>query len=314
MLLRDKPSWIIILPVLSISLAILFSLTTFTTWKTSLPVPFHNDTQSVGPQFHFVIAQYEADPLLIKAWTDSVRSVPYFQDLGVKMIIYTKDPSANLESLRSSTTADEVHRLPNVGREGGTYLHHLIQNYHDPPAYTLFSQAEPQHQLQHDGPNNVLDSWYIDALRTKLTNSTGFLSLIDLQDRCDCAVCGGHGLFPLLPQIYTLVNNELCHGTQIVSLWGQFIVLGKRIRSRPLWVYEYLRDLVNAGSESWIHDETEPKVVLDYFDESHHSKPSIPLFGHTIERAWSTIFNCSSPGFTVSCDGPGGCVCVRISQ
>ena len=38
---------------------------------------------------------------------------------------------------------DEVEPLANIGREGHTYLHHIIQNYDNLCEYTIFTQADP---------------------------------------------------------------------------------------------------------------------------------------------------------------------------
>lgn len=38
---------------------------------------------------------------------------------------------------------DKVVKLENLGREGGTYLHHIIQNYDDLDDYTVFIQGNP---------------------------------------------------------------------------------------------------------------------------------------------------------------------------
>jgi hypothetical protein len=38
---------------------------------------------------------------------------------------------------------NKIIKLPNLGREGGTYLHHIIANYDNLSDYTLFTQANP---------------------------------------------------------------------------------------------------------------------------------------------------------------------------
>lgn len=49
---------------------------------------------------------------------------------GYEIIIYNKYEGQNL--------------LPNVGREGHTYIHYIIKNYHDLPDEILFSQYDPR--------------------------------------------------------------------------------------------------------------------------------------------------------------------------
>lgn len=55
-----------------------------------------------------------------------MRTMSYIQQLGIKVIIYTKQAGTDLAALKESSGAEEVVWLPNVGREGGTYLHHIL--------------------------------------------------------------------------------------------------------------------------------------------------------------------------------------------
>jgi len=52
---------------------------------------------------------------------------------GVKKTVYNKGPY---------DLCGEI-KLPNVGREAQTYLHHIVANYNHLPEWTFFSQGEP---------------------------------------------------------------------------------------------------------------------------------------------------------------------------
>ena len=63
-------------------------------------------------------------------------------------IIYNKGPT-------TPVSRHPVITLPNVGREGHTYLYHIIQNYDQLPDHTCFLQGHPfdhtpdlEHRLQ----------------------------------------------------------------------------------------------------------------------------------------------------------------------
>jgi hypothetical protein len=45
---------------------------------------------------------------------------------------------------------NKIIKLPNLGREGGTYLHHIIQNYDNLSDYIIFTQANPVDHICHD--------------------------------------------------------------------------------------------------------------------------------------------------------------------
>lgn len=277
-------------------------------------------------QLHLVIAHYNEEPFWMRRWIDSVRSISYIQELGIKVIIYTKGPETDLVALKEATAADEVLQLPNVGREGGTYLHHLLKVYDDPPPFTMFTQAiikkgqylsgevEDEHVAE-------LKDWIHDKLSEKFTSDIGFMSLDRKHDICYCGHCtdmGRHDFYPLWPQLYAILEGAVCQELEgnVLSFNGHFIVSRKRILSRPKSIYEYLKELVDASEDHWLHSEPEPK----WFEkEKGKSTPDNPKFGHTLERLWHVIFNCSNPAQMVDCDvkgmkaeGPGGCTCKDI--
>lgn len=275
---------------------------------------------SRNPQLHVVIAHYEEDPYYVKVWTDNLRSIPYVQELGLKIIIYTKHPTTDLATLKDTSGAEEVIRLPNVGREGGTYLHHLLNVYEDPPQYIMFTQGVLRHAQQvGSGPHaGQLQDWLQQRLGTEFGNDTGFMSLDKIHAICYCGHCtdmGRSDFYPLWPQIYTLLENNVCQELEghVLSFNGHFIVSRRRISARPRWIYEYLQGLIDAPEDHWIHAEPQPK----WFEKEHgRSTPGNPKFGHTLERLWHTLFGCDDPTEMTDCDlkgmnaeGPGGCTC-----
>lgn len=68
-----------------------------------------------------VLARYDEDI----QWSEPYKHV---------RTVYCKDNSSAIEACQDV--------LPNVGREGHTYLHHIVQNYDNLSAWTVFSQAQ----------------------------------------------------------------------------------------------------------------------------------------------------------------------------
>ena len=293
----------------------------------STPSTQEPDTSSAANEarLHVVIAHYEEDPFYIRTWLDDLRTVPYVKSLGLHVTIYTKG-SSDPAQIRATTAAEEVIQLSNTGREGGTYLHHILKHYEDPPFFTLFTQAYLR-QAQQEGSGakaGHLVDWLLDRLNNKFDDSTGFLSLDRKHDICYCGHCMDIGqdfyhskkdFYPLWPQLYALITGKVCHHKQptIMSFNGHFIVSRKRILALPRHIYEYIQELVNASEDHWVHTEEEPK----WFDKKKgKSIPSNPKFGHTLERLWHTLFACDSPDVVEDCDieglkveGQGGCMC-----
>ena len=267
------------------------------------------------PQFDVVIAHHSEEPYYIRVWTDSLRSIPYVQELGMRIIIYTKG-SMEPTAMKEISGADEVIQLPNVGREGGTYLNHLLSVYEDPPRFTLLAQAKLR-KAQEEG-SGKMSQWLQDRLRTNFGNQTGFMSMDRKHDVCYCGHCtdmGRDDFYPLWPQIYSMLQGKVCQRLEghVLSFNGHFIVSRKRVLARPREMYQYLQSLVDAPADHWIHSEPEP----EWFEKDKgKSIPSNPKFGHTLERLWHTIFNCDDPEHVLDCDmigmskeGPGGCSC-----
>ena len=266
-------------------------------------------------QLDVVIAHHSEEPYYIKVWTDSLRSIPFVQELGMRIIIYTKG-SMDTTAIKEASGADEVVQLPNVGREGGTYLHHLLGVYDEPPQFTLLAQAKLR-KAQEEG-SGEMSQWLQDRLRTRFGNETGFMSMDRKHDICYCGHCtdmGRDDFYPLWPQIYSMLQGKVCQRLEghVLSFNGHFIVSRNRILARPRGIYQYLQALVDASADHWIHSEPEPQ----WFEQDKgKSVPSNPKFGHTLERLWHTIFDCDDPEKVVDCDmkgmrteGPGGCSC-----
>ena len=278
------------------------------------------------PHLHLVIAHHNEEPFWMRRWIDSVRSIAYVQELGIKVIVYTKGRGTDLVTLKETTAADEVFQLPNVGREGSTYLHHLLNTYDDPPPFTMFTQAiikKGQYLSGEIEGEHVakLKDWIYDKLSEKFTSDIGFMSLDRKHDICHCGHCtdmGRDDFYPLWPQLYVMLEGTVCQELEgnVLSFNGHFIVSRKRILSRPKSIYEYLKELIDAPQDHWLHAEPEPK----WFEKDKgKSTPDDPKFGHTLERLWHVIFNCSNPAQMVDCDvkgmkaeGPGGCTCKDI--
>ena len=257
--------------------------------------PSHHQGEQ-GPQFHVVASHYGADPKGLDEWIAGFRTIPYIQELGLKVTIYSKDRKVNLTHLQSVTGADEVLRRPNIGRESETYLHHILQNYDTLPRFTFFTQAEPVVQF---GRPAGFDLEHHRFLKSQFKNATGFMNLgyphPNPHLKCDCGKCAT-GYYPLLPQLHAMITREVCYTPpgsdgQTIHIWGQFIASRDRIRERPRHIYEYLHRLISAPRGHWIHDEQEPAEPLRNL--VHESEPSNPLFGHTLERLWPTLFGCA---------------------
>ncbi|KAL9130045.1 MAG: hypothetical protein Q9175_007125 [Cornicularia normoerica] len=255
------------------------------------------------PRFQLVISHYNENLSKVKEWVTALREMPFVKELGSTVTIYTKNEHANLDQIKELLDAAEVIRLPNVGREQGTYMHHINKTYDHIYPYTMFSQAAITGLNDTGNTSHPFTDWLDKSLRYQFTNETKFFNLQHGGNPLFC-VCGHcpNGYFPLLPQLQILFDNKICDSTEAKSIsWlGQFIVAKEKVVARPRWIYEYIGSLLDAPEGHWIHQEQEPAALRQGLGES---VPDNPLFGHTVERIWPTLFNCSNEPEMQGCMG-----------
>ncbi|KAL5455672.1 hypothetical protein PMIN06_004344 [Paraphaeosphaeria minitans] len=193
--------------------------------------------------------------------------------------IYIKDMNANVEELQQATGANEVTSLPNIGREGETYLKHILGNWDTLARETIFLQAGV-HNLREFHPR-VRDYF--------IPGRTGMLSLGWSGQVCNCDACGDRFDFwdttHLFPKISNRINNGSKCDRVLLSYKGQFIASAKRIRGVPKAIYQ---DLHNAfvNQVSWAHQE-------EYL-QGRPDSMNAPVFGFTMERMWNLLLQCNS--------------------
>jgi len=170
-------------------------------------------------------------------------------------IIYNKSDS-------QPNTIHPLIQLPNVGREGHTYLHHIITNYDRLDDYTVFLQGYPfdhspklEHKLKlYSNKINQNEMISFEYLSDNILN----IQIIPLSD------------YHLLPCYYVLFgskkSSEVVQNKKTITFGAgaQFIVSKETILSRPKEFYEKMIKL------------------LDYDIN--------PIEGHSVERLWHTVF------------------------
>ncbi|KAF3941841.1 hypothetical protein ABW19_dt0201220 [Dactylella cylindrospora] len=223
-----------------------------------------------------VISYYKEDLEGVKNFIASIKGIPHIQNLAPNVIIYTKNNMSDMDDIKRVTRADKVRMLPNKGREGGTYLQHIIDQWGDLANHTLFVQAEPH------GPNRV-----VARLRGYFDPSvTGMLDLGYRELRsCNCLDCrdeyGWTDQVGFIPDLMTEAHHLRCDEDTKVSLTykGQFIVSAKRIRALRKELYESIQE----------------KLIGDNRIEigGNQDRADAPFFGYTIERSWNILFQCA---------------------
>jgi hypothetical protein len=151
-------------------------------------------------------------------------------------------------------TIESVHpviTLPNVGREGHTYLHHIITNYDVLDDYTIFLQGNP---FDHTP--------YLESILPSSEWKKPFHVMS--RNVFHMEINEEHNAYNMLSLYHTIFNRT----TPSFSLWfgagAQFCVSRETIRSRPKAFYEQIYIILGAEVN--------------------------PIAGHAVERFWPMIF------------------------
>lgn len=243
-------------------------------------------------RFDIVVSMYKEDPESVKRMIDRFQATALLHSLDfegrkARVIVYTKNPATDLDILRNATGADLVIQLENSGREGGTYLQHIVTRWNSLAEQTMFVQAHA-HNMQE----------LIPRIDNYLVHNTGMLSLGFSGIACPCGQCsdrwGWEDQTHNIPRMYEQIYGEPCLDLQpiLLSYKGQFIVSARRIRGVQRELYTQLRRSITGEDDDLRHDVTDA-ADADQHGHMNRSSSRSYLFGYTMERMWGLIMQCA---------------------
>lgn len=239
-------------------------------------------------RFEIVVSMYQEPPTDVADMLAKIKYTSLLSTLDPKVTIYTKDPDADLSSIQFVTGADRIIQLPNLGREGGTYLSHIVDQWDELAEQTMFIQAHA---------HNIRE--LIPRINDYLVNNTGMLSLGFPGVTCACGQCGDRwgweDRLEVLPTLYQKVYGQECDPEEqiLLSYKGQFVASAKRIRGVEKSVYQGLLAAITS-EEDWVHNGTFAGVERS--EKMDEDSPSNPAFGFTMERVWGLVMQCATGG------------------
>ncbi|KAI9893147.1 MAG: hypothetical protein M1814_000695 [Vezdaea aestivalis] len=240
--------------------------------------------QSYIPQVEteIVLSAFQEPLESMKFLIGSLRTIPSLSTASIH--IYVKDTDADIGRLKQATEANKVTHLPNIGREGETYLYHIVNNWGSLAGHTIFLQGDV-HNPREFFPR-IRD--YFDSKKT------GMLSLGFAGNVCNCGTCGDRWGWTdaTIQTLYNDVHPGQSCSKILLSYKGQFIASAKRIRGTPKSVYEGLRDAL-VDEQSWAH---KPKYL-----QGRKDSLNAPFLGFTLERAWNLLLQCSDMNVAWKC-------------
>lgn len=248
-----------------------------------LPVLLDQEYVPQSP-VEIVLSMYKEPIDEVDKLIGNLKSMPGLSD--ARVTIYIKDGEANSTLVSQQTGADHATTLPNIGREGETFLNHIINRWDTLARQTVFLQAgihNPREFFTH------ISNYYSRS-------QTGFLNLGWSGAVCNCEDCGDRFSWDdnvhLFPRIYNRIYNSTTCDNVLLSYKGQFIVSAARIRGIDKDIYY---DLWKAfvDKEGWAHQAE--------FLQGRPDSMSAPDFGYTMERIWNLLFQCSTSDVAWKC-------------
>ncbi|KAH8656527.1 hypothetical protein BGZ60DRAFT_532111 [Tricladium varicosporioides] len=288
------------------------------------------DTQYRSPQlrsFDVIIAHSMGDPQeSIRELMGIYTSNGGIRGFGPKVMVYTKDDnfdmnSDNLNSLRSEGFNGQVtvQKLKNSGGVTATFLHHILVSWDSMAQQSLFVSTSSKHSLPLDLQKRRLDDYFKPAgfPVPDAEPKTGFLHLGKME-HCWCGECkdstGWEDSFHLVPSMWGAARPGTSKCESVLLTQGNdFIASAARIRGVKKDVWQMLFDgLTNEDmGRAWAHDSKKFPVQLPgeknierWGEKGIYGTPDSlqnPWMGHTVERLWGILLQCSTPQISWQC-------------
>ncbi|BGP08616.1 hypothetical protein JCM10049v2_004463 [Rhodotorula toruloides] len=259
-----------------------------------------------------VIAYYDEALERTRNHINDVRRTPFVRKRSNRVVLYNKGPKGE-EEIRKGLGlrwTDEVVPIPNLGREGATYLTHILLHYNatlsslvpsfhpsPPPASLLtpLSHLRTTHLADHTYFLQPHLAWAdIAAPRMRIVEDDSGFAHFGPLIRGECGFDKRVDVdFPTVKELFNIFAGEMCPPTGHLMAWSaQFAVSKRRILANPYARYSSLSSLLEAPLSHWIHNLWGP---------NDSGGPSNPAFGHSVERAWPVIFGCWDPKLAAEC-------------
>ena len=239
---------------------------------TNIKEGFQNNTSDI----ELVIANYEED-------LDWVNYLP--DNLYDKLTIYNKGTPKNYDNLPNKNK--EVFQLPNLGREGHTYLYHIIKNYDNLADVTMFLPGSSYTFYQKKDQLDIIIP-YLQGRKESII--IGFRDPVYIQNELDTFMINEY-------EITSEENKQRNPGTKLDL--ASIRPFGKWVKAR--FPGETLKCIgyrgVAVASRADIHKR--PREFYEkLIGELQTQNPEV---GHYVERVWPLILsvdNCGGGNFS----------------
>lgn len=205
--------------------------------------------------FQIIVSVYQED-------------IDWLKPVANRVMMYLKDANRALP-----TDFYQIFRLPNVGREGHSYLHYIVENYDNLPEICVFIQGRIHDHIE---PSRMIDfRWLHDAVESAKT--IGFASITSMS-------LSGQSLIPWCDEYLKRIAN----GNLTRAPSPSIVVYVKKHANIDIKI-PYMTSGNGLFAVRRDHVLRHDRSVYESMRESlSHSND--PEEGHFLERLWVSIF------------------------
>jgi hypothetical protein len=200
--------------------------------------------------YTIVVAKYKEDT----SWTDCVKD---------RVKIYNKGPDGD---------------IPNIGREGETFLRYIIENYDNLPDYIIVLQGDPFAHMPPSVNENTLcyflQNKKFDNPNWKIEPCYGIYLTENIDDNPGLLVNDYYKFF---------FGKDIEDGRYSYVAGCQFFIRKEAILQNPKELYIKLQSMLVKGSEKYEKNHAQAHKGPNDFDETL-------INGWTLERLWQNFF------------------------
>lgn len=280
-----KPFWKYLAGIGIASVWITYGVLNFTERQEPYRPASLDRTYAASIPLEIVVSMYKEPIEDVAKLIRNLKTIPALSDAYVT--IYLKDGGADTNRIKTQIQASQIITLPNIGREGETYLNHILGRWDSLAQQTIFLQAEIHNPRE----------FYTRINNYYTRGRTGYLDLGWVGTVCNCNTCSDRLFWTdetrIVPQTYQQVygSSSTCSYV-LLSYKGQFAASAARIRGIDRSIYQDMWQAL-VDDKSWAHQ--------DSFLHGRPDELSAPDFGYTVERLWSMLFQCSSTNLAWKC-------------
>lgn len=233
--------------------------TTTTATATAMKV-----TETSAPDILLVVARYRED-------------LGWLSALGLPCVVYNKGPQLDPAQLPPGS---RVEALPNIGREGHTYLTHILAHYGRLPRHTVFLQGNPFAHLAPPEEEKIGPEGLRDRILEIAARDLPFAGLAWFRLTCDPLGRPHDMADPAKKGRWKGWGRDIPVGETFEALFGS-PAPRKFIARAPTGNMAVRADRILARPQEFYRKALE-LVLSDPEDERNT--------GHALERLWQAVF------------------------